>query len=160
MKLLNRKKLITILSCIVAILWMALIFNLSSQVAQESNKLSKGVTKIVIETVEKVAPKADFDIKKFNHIVRKNAHFFAYLALGIFVINAIRRRKIYGYKSIGLAILICVLYAISDEVHQMFVPGRGPQIKDVWIDSAGACVGILVYLGFSRIKKKVMKVTK
>lgn len=160
MEILNRKKLIVILSLIVVLLWMGLIFNLSSQVAQESNKLSKGVTEIVVKTVEKVAPKADFNINRFNHIVRKNAHFFAYLVLGILVLNILRRRGVYGYKSIGLAILICVLYAISDEVHQMFVPGRGPQVKDVLIDSAGASVGVLVYLGFSRTKKKVMKLTK
>ncbi len=152
MELLNRKKLIIILSSIVVILWMALIFNLSSQVADESNKLSKGVTKIVIETVEKVAPKSDFDINRFNHIVRKNAHFFAYLVLGVLVLSALRRSGIYSYKSIGVAILICILYAISDEVHQIFVPGRGPQVKDVFIDSSGACVGVLVYLGVSKMK--------
>ena len=46
----------------------------------------------------------------------------------------------------ALALIVCVLYAISDEVHQMFVPGRGPGIKDVLIDSAGATVGIGVYM--------------
>ncbi|WP_431191604.1 VanZ family protein [Peribacillus frigoritolerans] len=41
----------------------------------------------------------------------------------------------------ALAILIYALYAISDEVHQLFVIGRGPQVKDVLIDSAEAIVG-------------------
>ena len=50
-----------------------------------------------------------------------------------------------GLKNIGMAILICVLYAISDGVHQLFVPGRGGQVKDVLIDSAGTISGILVY---------------
>lgn len=144
-----------IISWTAVLLWMILIFNLSSQEADQSDKLSKVVTEIVIETVEKVAPKGDFDIEKFNHIIRKNAHFLAYMVLGILVLNAFRRSGIYGYKSIGLALLISVLYAVSDEIHQFFVPGRGPGVWDVFIDSVGVIVGIGVYLGFSRIKHKI-----
>jgi VanZ family protein len=70
------------------------------------------------------------------------------------VINALRRSGAYGYRSIVLALLICVLYAISDEVHQLFVPGRGGQVKDIIIDSAGATVGIGVYLLISRVVKR------
>ena len=42
--------------------------------------------------------------------------------------------------------MFCSLYAISDEVHQLFVPGRGAQVKDVFIDIAGAAVGIFLSL--------------
>jgi VanZ family protein len=41
-------------------------------------------------------------------------------------------------------------------VHQAFVSGRDPGMQDVFIDSAGATSGILVYLGLSRIKKNVI----
>jgi len=122
-----------------------------------------------VETVEKVAPKSEFNVDRFNHIIRKNAHFFVYLVLGILVMNALEKQlriengelrikkfKDYSSKRLALALGICVLYAISDEVHQLFVPGRGPQVKDVFIDSAGACVGIMIYLGFIIISKKVM----
>jgi len=51
-----------------------------------------------------------------------------------------------GLNKSFLAGLICVGYAISDEIHQIFVPGRGPQIKDVLIDSGGAAVGIFIWL--------------
>jgi len=148
-QLVKSKNIGILISWIAVFLWMTLIFNLSSQVADESNKLSKGVTKIIVEMVEKIAPRVDFDINRFNHIVRKNAHFFAYLVLGILVMNALRRSRIDGVR---WTLLICILYAISDEVHQIFVPGRGPGMKDVFIDSAGACVGILACLGLSRIK--------
>lgn len=129
-------------------LWMVLIFYLSHQPATKSNGLSKGATEIIVETVEKVAPKVDINKRGFNHIIRKNAHFFAYLVLGILVANGLRSSGVNGFKAIGLALLICVLYAISDETHQLFVPGRGGQAKDVIIDSAGAVVGILGYSGF------------
>lgn len=118
------KKIGIIISWAAVLLWMVVIFNLSSQPAHQSNKLSTGVTQVIVKTVKKVAPKSEFDIKKFNHYVRKNAHFFAYLVLGILVMNAMRGKT--------RALMICILYAISDEVHQMFVPGRGPQVKDVF----------------------------
>ena len=69
---------------------------------------------------------------------------------------AMRRSGRKGIRGIVLILSMCVLYAISDEVHQFFVPGRGPQAKDVFIDSAGAVVGICMYRMISRIKKKVM----
>lgn len=138
----SKRKVIVALSWAVALLWMMLIFHLSSQVAEQSNQLSKGVTRVIVETVEKVAPKTDFNMDTLNHFVRKNAHFFAYLVLGVIVSNAIRRCKLKGSVAFILALGICVLYAVSDEIHQLFVPGRGGQLKDVFIDSSGVVVGI------------------
>ena len=42
-----------------------------------------------------------------------------------------------------LALFLCITYAISDEAHQLFVPGRGARLKDVLIDSFGAAIGIM-----------------
>ena len=84
------------------ILWMALIFNLSSQVAEQSNELSTGITEVIVKTVEKVAPQAEFNIKSFNNVLRKNAHFFAYLVLGILVLTALKHEYVYC-TNIGLA---------------------------------------------------------
>ena len=128
---------------IFVILWMALIFYLSHQPATESNGLSTGITEKIIEMVEKIAPAININLGRLNHIVRKNAHFFAYLILGILVTNGLRNNEIIGFKGFRLALLICVLYAISDEVHQLFVPGRGGQVRDVVLDSIGAIVGII-----------------
>ena len=52
-----------------------------------------------------------------------------------------------------LTIVFGTLYGVSDEVHQLFVPGRGAMVKDVLIDSAGAIVGVGLYLVISRIMK-------
>ena len=112
-------------------IWMALIFVLSHQPAPESNRLSREVTEVVVQTVEKVAPEVSLDARRVNHLVRKNGHFFAYLVLGVLVLNAVRRSGTLGLRSIFVALLICVLYAVSDEIHQLFVPGRGGQVTDV-----------------------------
>ncbi|KJS10357.1 MAG: VanZ family protein [Peptococcaceae bacterium BRH_c8a] len=143
--------MIKFISWAAVFLWMALIFNLSAQVAEQSNQLSTGITEVIVKTLAQFAPGADFDIEGFNHIVRKNAHFFAYLMLGILVIYALRKSGVYGYRSVVIALGVCVLYAVSDEVHQLFVPGRGGQVQDVIIDSAGVSVGIGLYWVISRL---------
>ncbi len=136
---------------------MVFIFFLSHQPATQSSNLSSGITQLIINTIEKIAPGISFNWDLFHHFIRKNAHFFIYFVLGILVSNAfitsasshLTKGQILGY-SIGL----CILYAISDEVHQVFIPGRAGQIKDVIIDSAGAVIGVLLYwtLRFVRIK--------
>lgn len=145
------------LSWAAVILWMGLIFHLSHQAAAASRELSTGVTEIVLAFIEKVVPNEDLDVSSIHHIIRKNAHFFIYFFLGMLVLHALNMSKGTGCKTIGLALLICVLYAISDEVHQLFVPGRGAQVKDVLIDSAGASVGIVGYLLLSRLINIVRK---
>lgn len=152
----NIKQILIVVSWIAVILWMALIFKLSSQPAAQSGKLSTGIAEINIKVIEKVKPNAKFNIVKFDHMIRKNAHFFVYLVLGVFVENALRISGVRGYRCIVYSLLICILYATSDELHQVFIPGRGAQVKDVIIDSAGACVGILVCLGFNKKKKDII----
>lgn len=136
------------------IVWMAVIFYLSHQPATESDKLSTGITEIIVENVQKVLPQNEFDMNRLNHVVRKNAHFFAYLLLGIFVLHALTKSGVLGFKAFFIALGICVLYAISDEVHQLFVPGRSGQVRDVLIDSTGALVGIGLYLCVKNIRKQ------
>lgn len=134
----------------IVILWMMLIYNFSAQVADDSNQLSTGVTELVVEAVEKVVPKADLDVETLNGIMRKNAHFIMYFVLGILVFSALGNDLSLPRRFVA-ALLICSLYAVTDEVHQMFVPGRGPAVFDVFIDSLGTCAGIFTYYIMSSI---------
>lgn len=144
-------KLNKMISWIAVIIWMLIIFHLSSQVAGQSNQLSVGITKIVVDIFNNIFHSADLDINAYNHIIRKNAHFFAYLILGILAANVLSKNE---HKGVFIVLVFCIIYAISDETHQMFVPGRGPGLKDVIIDSAGAGVGIIIYLGVGKILNK------
>lgn len=139
------------ISWLAVILWMCLIFYLSHQPATTSSELSTGITELIELTVEKVVPNADVITEDFHHLVRKNAHFFIYLVLGILLMHSLKLNGIVKFKSLVAALLICVFYAISDEVHQLFVAGRGAQLKDVFIDSAGAFVGIVIYTAFQKV---------
>ena len=138
----NRRKII---SWLAVILWLILIFILSAQPVHKSNGLSKGIAEKIIKNIEKISPDKDISLGRFNHYLRKTAHFFAYMILGILVINVLKLIGVGGKKRIALALLICIIYAITDEFHQLFVPGRGAQVKDVIIDSIGALVGIGIW---------------
>jgi len=78
-------------------------------------------------------------------IVRKLAHFGVYFVLGVLMMNAQSISGMRDRKAFILSIVFCVLCAVIDEAHQLFVPGRGVQVMDVLIDSAGAIAGIWLY---------------
>ncbi|MEZ0537031.1 VanZ family protein [Caldicellulosiruptoraceae bacterium PP1] len=156
----QNKRNLLIISWILVFLWMVLIFYLSSQPSVESNNLSKKTTKAIIKIVENKDVKnkniyIDKKVIHLNDIVRDYAHFFLYLILSILLCNALflSNKKIL-YISI-LSILISLLYSITDEIHQIFVPGRGSQIQDVLIDVSGAFLGAIIYILFINIFKKV-----
>jgi VanZ family protein len=146
-----------ILAWLAVVLWMALIFHFSHQPASASNQLSTGITASIVETVEKIFPNTEINVRGLNHIVRKNAHFFIYLVLGMLMINALNSHGIDGYRRILIALGVCMLYAASDEVHQIFIPGRGAQVRDVLIDSAGAFVGIGIALAIGLLLKTISR---
>jgi VanZ family protein len=131
---------------LLVVLWMALIFRLSAQPANQSEKLSMNVTQKVVETVQMITNTPDSNMDDLDHIVRKCAHFSAYLVLGLLTLNAFGVSGQRGGKRLLLTMLVCVLYASSDETHQIFVSGRGPKVTDVLIDSTGSLIGLCGYL--------------
>lgn len=143
-----------IVSWAAVILWMVIIFNLSGQVAEESDQLSTGITEIIVRAIGKLAANIHLDMDSFHHLVRKNAHFFAYFVLGVLAANAFGQSGLHGCRKLIASLLICVLYAVSDEVHQLYIPGRSGEVRDVIIDSAGAGTGIGVYLICKWIRKR------
>jgi VanZ family protein len=80
----------------------------------------------------------------------KVVHFAAYGVLGALVLNALANGTIAGltWPRALAAILIAVLYGLSDELHQSFVPGRSPDALDVLADAAGAAAAALTLLVF------------
>ena len=79
-------------------------------------------------------------------LVRKTAHFTEYAILGaLFYLNLIQFPKLNSrIKKLLLPILFSFLYAITDEIHQIFVPGRSAQFRDVLIDTLGASFGATI----------------
>ena len=134
----------------IVILWMALIFFLSHQLAMESSELSSGITKRLYDIIKLIAPDIRLDQGSLNYIIRKSAHFSIYLILGLLVANGLLYSNLSIINSILIALMICILYAISDEIHQIFIPGRCGQVSDVLLDSLGGLVGILLLNVFKK----------
>ena len=131
---------------LLVLIWMFLIFFLSSQQAADSNQLSTGITKLIVDMISGTFPGLTPQAQWLNHIVRKNAHFIAYMVLGLLQVNALYLNGTRGRKAFMLALAISFLYAVSDEFHQTFVPGRSGEFRDVIIDTAGALTGIGIYM--------------
>lgn len=143
-----------VINIILIILWMGLIFVLSNDTAEESSKKSDG---LIVRCVQDII-KRDLSTKEKEKVlkylvkpVRKSAHFFLYFVLGILIINLFKSFELFNYKTILLAILLCFLYACSDEIHQLFIKGRSCEVRDILIDTIGSLSGISVYYLFSKI---------
>lgn len=128
---------------IIVIIWMLLIFTMSSFDATEPANQSNFIVNIIANILN------INNISLLSLIIRKLAHFTEYLILGTLVINMFTKNN--AKKTYLLSILLCIIYAISDEIHQIFTPGRACQIKDILIDSVGSITG--VYL-FKLLKKR------
>lgn len=132
---------------ILTLVWMAVIFGFSSQNADASMEASGLVSEKLLSLAEMLFgghPPAFIAeiISQGNYFVRKAGHFIEYLILGCLTTGW--AGDIWKRYSFRASLLICVLYAVSDEVHQLFVPGRAGLISDVLLDSAASLVGIAV----------------
>ena len=149
-----------IFSWILLLLAMALIFYFSSQDADLSTEVSNSFTKSIVNflTLHKLSNSTLGNIAiSVDTAVRKAAHFTIYAILGLLCFNALFNtfRKT-DKKYWIIAIIICALYAISDEVHQLFVPGRAGMVKDVIIDTCGSVSGSYICRKFY-IKRSVRR---
>ena len=91
------------------------------------------------------------DLQQIDKILHLVAYFIYGLSLQVFLIALFSNKEIKKKKYMILTIIIGFLFAISDEIHQYFVPGRSADIFDLLID----WVGISLSLFFFRIIKKV-----
>ena len=187
---LSRRRLLTFLT----LLWMVLIFYMSSAVEDESKAQSGIICEFLCETFvegyEQMEPAQQLQMQEyFSFPVRKGAHLTEYTILGILLTLTVasyitptprmtpcpdgsprgypaessngEKRRSDNEKLPGLlrkpalpAFIIGFFYAVSDEIHQYFVPGRAMQARDVLIDTAGVFFGICIVHGLNRIRNR------
>ena len=88
-------------------------------------------------------------------MIRKGAHFTEYAVLAVLVANALR---LWGKLRWYWPVVISAAYAVTDEIHQYFVPGRACHMLDVTIDTCGAIFGTAVFaLGILLLNKRHRK---
>lgn len=158
----RKTKTLIILTGLLVLAMMTVIFCFSAENAEQSTEQSGKVVDIVIDVAvpdfdRKPVAEQQSILSKASHLVRKGGHFTEFSALGFFlmlhVFAAGRRdetkapggsgRKSRRFRWLW-ALIPGVLYAASDEIHQIFSDGRGPSVLDVLLDSSGVIFGILV----------------
>lgn len=137
-----KHKLVRLLPWIGFIAVSLFIFLLSSDTADTSNALSKSVASHILNLL---GIDADvYTVASFNHFLRKAAHFSLFLIMGMFVYSISAMNIKHLPLRICLSEAVGVLFAVLDEVHQIFVAGRAAQISDVLIDVCGYTLGAII----------------
>lgn len=134
------------------LLWMCIIFWFSAKPADESAHMSRSVGhlagELLVKDFREWAPEEqDAFAGRIDHFVRKSAHAAEYAVLGILLGGMYASWSLCGRRHFLLALGSGVLYAATDEFHQLFVPGRSGQLSDVLLDSGGVLAGTLLYIG-------------
>jgi VanZ family protein len=89
----------------------------------------------------------DFLVKKFGHAIG-----YALLALAYYI--ALPTRLPRGYRAF-LAWIMAILFALSDEYHQSFIEGRTSSLRDVFIDTLGAAIALVIAVAYSSNSKSI-----
>lgn len=142
-----RKKIFLLL----AILWMGVIFWFSSRNAELSAMDSTRIGRAIADMLAKGFTGWDESAKEafvlsVDHAVRKTAHFLEYMILGIFLSGVFAEYRMRPLRWMKRVWISGTLYAVTDELHQIFTPGRSCQLSDVILDSCGVAAGILLAL--------------
>lgn len=125
---------------------MTLVFYFSNQISDESSKLSGGITQAILNFFNILEGKTLEQQSAIETIIRKLAHYSIYALGGILILLHVNLYKIKTNKKVIISWLIGTVYAMTDEIHQLFVPGRSGEIRDVCIDSLGVITGIIIFL--------------
>lgn len=143
----RQEKIKTAICWVLVFICMGVIFWLSSRTADESAQQSGNILNRLIEI---------FGDNIFtDFIVRKLAHFLEFTGLCLLMNTALYQTR--KRKSFLLATALTSLYAVTDEVHQLFVEGRACRAADWAIDTCGAIAGTIAFAVVFAILSKVIK---
>ena len=148
----------TLVYFILMIVTMGAIFAFSSDNGKDTNQKSNLIVDPIETTIKATSDKTFESEKeetnywknvrsKISTAVRKTAHTIIYCLLSIFTLLFFKSLDLEAADAIMMTILLCALYAASDELHQHFSNGRDCKFSDVCIDTFGAWIGtMLVYI--------------
>ncbi len=157
----NKTILIRTILVVFLVSWVVFIFMMSSQPAtqstQTSSKFVLKIIDIIYRDFNKISTQQQNNIiHTITLIVRKTAHFTEYFILGLLSTGvAITYNNKKRYLNYVFSVLFSVVYAVSDELHQYFVPGRACRFLDICIDAAGSiCAAFLMVFIVNTVKKR------
>ena len=148
----NTTRIRSTIAGILALAWMCVIFSFSAQTKEESSAVSEGFSYRLVNTTG-VILHLNLDeeqireiVNAIEHFVRKGAHMAEYALLAILLYVWMDRWQISRFRKACASGALAILYACSDEFHQLFVAGRAGMVSDVLVDSAGAVLGLALFL--------------
>lgn len=130
------------------IIWLIIIFAFSQASGTKSSQTSNAVIKNIVIIINKIQNKevTSKDLKiayqKYSFIIRKAAHFTEYFILGIFSYMCINSHT--DKRVMLISLIFCLIYASTDEIHQLFIDGRGARFMDVLIDGSGSALSLFL----------------
>ena len=128
----------------------------------QSGALSSGLSRGVLGFIEVRLPEFYALLARGGrpeYMLRKLAHFSEYLLLGLLLYTLLRRKCSPAVAAL-LAVLLAAGFAFTDEWHQLSVPGRDGNFRDVLIDSAGAFTGAAigcVLTGLRQLFRRILR---
>ena len=158
-----KKKKKFVIFGVLLIIWAIVIFTMSNMNTQDSNSKSKFVIyKLLtysIKTTNKlgITNKHPSDEKIYqvinllNKPLRKVAHATEYFILIILILLTLKSIGMDNKKIFLMSLLLCFLYACSDEFHQSFISGRTAQFSDSLIDLLGGVIGCMIFSLINKI---------
>jgi VanZ family protein len=140
-----------------AIAWMASIFIVTQLPYFTGENTSKVIEKTVVvqkQTSIENPSATPVDVNKLNLLVRKSTHVIVFGILALLLYKAMEHLR-FSYLFAWSA---TTLYALTDEWHQSFMPGRVAAYHDVVLDSMGALVSLYILFFISTYLRKKSKV--
>ena len=136
-----------------------IIFGFSNQDGEQSAGISTKITRMFLENSKKYQESNENDkeiiFKRTQKIIRKLAHFSIYTLVGfLLMLLFVTFNQLTNKKRAIISTIIGIIYASSDEIHQKFIAGRSAQITDVYIDTLGVILGILLVVFIIKVYEK------
>ncbi|MGN1029825.1 MAG: VanZ family protein [Bacilli bacterium] len=131
----NKKKLIKWLMLLV---WMLVIFLFSNQ--PHSGETTKSIIEQIMPNI-----KTNSLLDMINFIVRKSAHITEYFILALLTISLLKEYTKKQSVILVSSLIFCFIYALTDEFHQSFIPGRSSLFRDILIDTSGSVLSLVSY---------------
>lgn len=144
-----KKNILRIVLIILILFWMYIVFSFSNSNGQESSGISMKIARFFV--------KNEIYIEFTEQFIRKLAHLSEFAVGGVLVYSLLLTFKLNPKIQFYSSWIFVIIYAISDEIHQLFVPGRAGRIIDVYIDSLGALIGICGILLIIKIRINQVK---
>jgi VanZ family protein len=134
-----------------ALVWAIIITSFSTDAFSPDH-----TSRIIVPLLHWLFPSASPQmLARAHHVIRKMAHVTEYFVLGLLLVRGIRGTRTGWRMEWALsAVAIAAGWAALDELHQAFVPSRGPSMRDVLIDVCGAALAQFAFAAFVALRAR------